>query len=172
MKLHFKAKYLQYLNNNLTQGFTLIELLVVIIIIAALAAIALPSYLNQTVKARQAEAKNTIGAINSSQTAFRVANPSFANSIAQLAVGLPDDTVNYTYQVTSTSDFSQTTAQAKNPALKGYSGALESYADTYQHPLITSVLCEAALPGISLPSVPAPGAPPDCATVGMVTVGR
>jgi type IV pilus assembly protein PilA len=173
MKLHFKAKYLQHLTNNrVAQGFTLIELLVVIIIIAVLTAIALPSYLNQSVKARQAEAKNTLGAVNSSQTAYRVANPVFADSIARLAVGLPDDTVNYTYQVASTSDFSQTTAQAKNPALKGYSGALESYSDTYQHPLITSVLCEAALPGISLPSVPAPGSPPDCATVGMVTIGR
>lgn len=43
--------------NQKEQGFTLIELLVVIIIIGLLAAIALPSFLSQTDKARFAEAK-------------------------------------------------------------------------------------------------------------------
>jgi len=42
----------------------LVELLVVVIIIGILTAIALPTFLNQTVKAKQAEAKNTIGTVN------------------------------------------------------------------------------------------------------------
>ena len=41
-------------------GFTLIELLVVILILAALAALALPSFINQTRKANDAEAKNNV----------------------------------------------------------------------------------------------------------------
>lgn len=173
MQLKLRFKLIQYfLTKDRIKGFTLIELLVVIIIIAILAGIALPSFLNQTVKARQAEAKNTVGAVNSSQTAFRVANPRFANSISELALGLPEDTVNYIYETDSTSDFSQTTAQAKNTALKGYSGASERYADSNENSIISSVLCEASLPGISPPDVPAPSAPPDCTTVGMVTVGR
>ena len=51
-------------------GFTLIELMIVVAIIAILAAIAIPNYLNYRYKARTSEAKSNVGAINTLEEAY------------------------------------------------------------------------------------------------------
>jgi type IV pilus assembly protein PilA len=86
---------------NLNAGFTVIELLMVIVIIGVLAGIGIPSMLNQTSKARHAEAKTYIGALNRSQQTFYLENQRFTANPNELDVGVPASTNSYNYSITN-----------------------------------------------------------------------
>lgn len=127
MKAELKAKFLQHLNQKKQdEGFTLIELLVVIIIIGILSALALPSFLNQTAKAKQSEAKNYVGVVNRAQQIYYIDHAKFASSHTELNIGLPIMTANYDYEITSDDAISATfKATALQPeSLKSYAGGV------------------------------------------------
>ena len=62
-------------------GFTLIELLIVAVLVAVLAAIALPSYNEYVKRARRSDAKEALIAVALEQERFRSNCPRYATSI-------------------------------------------------------------------------------------------
>jgi len=171
MKAELKAKFLQHLNQKRKdEGFTLIELLVVIIIIGILAAIALPTFLNQTAKAKQSEAKTQLSSVNTAQTAYRTQNSQFATTFDALALGTltggtSTSTTNYSYTLGGYTDSATIIATAHDTSLKGYSGGSNRYNNgASSDSVIASVICEATTPGttalVAISGTGAPNCPP------------
>lgn len=164
MKSEFKAKLLQHVlsKKDSEKGFTLIELLVVIIIIGILAAIALPSFLNQSNKAKQSEAKTYVGTLNKGQQAYFTEKNRFGSSIDILGIGVKQDTVNYNYS-TRGSAYNAAVASANNAtsyavptgvALRAYNGMVQlNQVDTTSDITSLAILCEANAPGPSASTI-------------------
>lgn len=106
----------------MNKGFTLIELLVVIVIVAILGAIALPSFLNQSNRAKAAEATSYLGSINRAQQAYRLEQGRFATTLAELQIGIPAETNNYNYSILTSDGVSNAIAAPKDSAVEGFLG--------------------------------------------------
>jgi type IV pilus assembly protein PilA len=140
MNANFKAKFLQNLVSKKkgNEGFTLIELLVVIIIVGVLAAIALPSFLNQIGKARGSEAKSSLGTINRSQQAYRLETSTFATALTSLDAKITGKFYSYSLPGGSTTTASAiTTPTSAATGLKVSSSAVNQNGDVF-----TQIICE------------------------------
>ncbi|WP_019508501.1 type IV pilin-like G/H family protein [Pleurocapsa sp. PCC 7319] len=164
----FTAKLLQNLNNKKgNKGFTLIELLVVVIIIGVLAAVALPNLLGQVGKARETEAKTTVGAVNRAQQANRIERPTFADSINLtladnlLGVVVPTSSI-YSYTIAGDADLGTVTADAGTAAadngVRNYAGAV-----SYGSGAFATIVCQTDTVGGTV-AAPAGATATDCPT--------
>ena len=78
------------------RGFTLVELMVVIVIVALLAAIAVPLYTNYVKDARRSEAAGALAGVATAEQTYYQRNLTFSNNLANLNVLLTDVTANWT----------------------------------------------------------------------------
>jgi type IV pilus assembly protein PilE len=74
---------------NLSKGFTLIELMIVVAIVAILAAIAIPSYVDYITRSKLSEAYNTLSAYRVSQEQYFQDNRSYITAAGVCGAAIP-----------------------------------------------------------------------------------
>lgn len=126
------------------KGMTLLELLVVIAVVGVLSAIALPSFLNLTNRAKHAEAQNYVGVINRAQQTYFFEQGQFA-TLDALNLGIPSKTRYYNYisqpAVEGDRPVAQTLAEPMDE-IRGYAGKVWINAEYDVGATTVSVLCE------------------------------
>ena len=174
MKTELKAKFIQQILSKKkdSEGFTLIELLVVIIIIGILSAIALPSFLSQSAKAKQTEGKSFVGTVNRAQQAFRMENQNFTSTPADLQVNIPltaagDTSGNfyYVYTLSSPANATSTTftavpVNAETSTLRAYAGGVTVLGSGQT----AAAACMTTIPASAAPAVTLTTTAASCAT--------
>ena len=131
------------------------------VIIALLAIIALSGLFAKVSKAKQAEAKQNIGALSRAQQAYYLENNAFTNSIEKLGVGIKTQTENYNYSIRATPKAIFNYGVARNNTIKSYVGgvfvvpAKEIPNSASSDEILTlAILCEANSSGTTRPAEP------------------
>ncbi|MFB2880291.1 type IV pilin-like G/H family protein [Floridanema aerugineum] len=149
MRTELRVKWLLYiLHQNRDRGFTFWELIIILFILGLLVAIALPSFLPDTVKDKQAEPKQYVSSINKAQQAYYTENGTFVTENtpagwASLAVGIKTQTANYKYLISSIGeDGINAFAIPLNKNNKGYTGVVGLFGTNPRDNTTQAIVCE------------------------------
>jgi len=107
------------------KGFTLIELMIVVAIIGILAAIAIPNFLNYQCKAKQSEAKQSLGTIAKNQEAYVSEFNKYADSSVKLGFQVKGEGSKRYYTYTYITVTASTYYICAKSTIKGIKGTAE-----------------------------------------------
>jgi type IV pilus assembly protein PilE len=130
--------------NKRNNGFTLIELMIVVAIIAVIAAVAIPAYSDYVTRARRADAKSALLALQLAQEKYRANNPAYTTTMASLPLATTSPDGYYDIAITSANSTTYVAtatpvsgkAQANDTDCPSYTftqngiSAVQSYIDT------------------------------------------
>jgi type IV pilus assembly protein PilA len=127
MMNQFRNKYLLHLaeSTERNDGFTLIELLIVIVVVGALAAISLPSFLQQANRARATEGVTSVAAINRYQFVYYQRQSRFANDLNELDIRVTPGYYQYSVDSSAVS-YAGVKTVTQWTSLKAISGAIKT----------------------------------------------
>jgi type II secretory pathway pseudopilin PulG len=129
-----------------------------------IAAIALPSFLTQADRAREAEAKNLVGAMVRAQQATYLETGAFATTVEELGIGVLPETENYRYELLSMPNLPTQAvgtiaiAQAKHSDISSYTGVALTEAGPDEFPVFVTGICKSDFPVDEPPLVQVSGA--------------
>jgi type IV pilus assembly protein PilA len=132
-------------------GGTLLNILFIYLpLVAILFAIALPSLLDCSLKARQSGGKQYVVSMNKAQQAYFAEKGAFYNSVNALGIGIETETTDYNYSAIATKNTAFSYGVSRKNNLLGYVGAVflvpVSPADNNTKTTV-SILCEATSSG-------------------------
>lgn len=115
-------------------------------------ALVAPSFSDSAQKAKESEAKVSIGSINRSQQFSYVENERFASNLEDLGLDyISSETRNYIYNVSSGQENAIVTATAKNPGTRSFVGAVFYVASER---IFATVICQTERPSQVTPGQP------------------
>jgi type IV pilus assembly protein PilA len=101
------------------KGFTLIELMIVVAIVGILAAIAIPAYIDYTIKAKLSEVANAFDALATAASEYHASMGFWSQQLPSALAGIPDRRATWAFVDTSAvagSDYVRYNAQIANIA--------------------------------------------------------